>query len=220
MKTNLSRVLLVTTGFTLFDGLSVFAGEPRRVDLSRTNRVLYTVGYSHLDTQWRWGYPRVISRYIPNTLWDNFTLFEDYPNYIFNFTGGNRYRFMQEYYPEGFEELRRWVARGRWFPAGSSWDEGDVNVPSTESVIRHVLYGQRFFEREFGTESCEYMLPDCFGFPASLPSVLAHCGLRGFSTQKLTWGSAVGIPFNIGVWEGRMANPSSPRSIPVLTTPT
>jgi alpha-mannosidase len=74
--------------------------------------------------------------------------------------------------------------------------------PSTESIIRQVLFGQRFFEKEFGTESAEYMLPDCFGFPASLPSVLAHCGMRGFSTAKLTWGSAVGIPFNVGVWEG------------------
>ena len=46
------------------------------------------------------------------------------------------------------------------------------------------------------------MLPDCFGFPASLPSILAHCGLRGFSTQKLQWHSANGIPFDIGVWEG------------------
>ena len=26
--------------------------------------------------------------------------------------------------------------------------------------------------------------------------------MKGFSTQKLTWASAVGIPFNVGVWEG------------------
>src|SRR5262249_325522 len=30
----------------------------------------------------------------------------------------------------------------------------------------------------------------------------SHCSIRGFSTQKLTWGSAVGIPFKVGVWEG------------------
>ena len=30
------------------------------------------------------------------------------------------------------------------------------------------------------------MLPDCFGFPASLPSILAHAGIKGFSTQKLS----------------------------------
>src|SRR5436305_1125770 len=59
------------------------------------------------------------------------------------------------------------------------------------------------------------MIPDCFGFPASLPSILAHMGLKGFSTQKLYWGSAaqvggpsspeqtpVGVPFNVGFWEG------------------
>nr|MCU0474484.1 hypothetical protein [Bacteroidales bacterium] len=26
--------------------------------------------------------------------------------------------------------------------------------------------------------------------------------LKSFSTQKLTWGSAFGIPFNLGVWQG------------------
>ena len=34
------------------------------------------------------------------------------------------------------------------------------------------------------------MLPDCFGFPASLPTILAHSGVKGFSTQKLVWGSS------------------------------
>src|SRR5439155_25786069 len=59
------------------------------------------------------------------------------------------------------------------------------------------------------------MLPDCFGFPASLPTILAHSGVKGFSTQKLTWGSSAdaggpesiertpeGTPFNVGVWVG------------------
>jgi len=46
------------------------------------------------------------------------------------------------------------------------------------------------------------MLPDCFGFVATLPSVWGHAGLLGFSTQKLTWRSTNGVPFNVGVWEG------------------
>jgi alpha-mannosidase len=170
-------------------------------DLSR-ERVLYEVGYSHLDTQWRWTYPQVIREFIPNTVHENLPLFEKYPHYVFNWSGANRYRLMQEYHPDDFAKVREWVAKGRWFPAGSSWEENDVNVPSTESLVRQILFGHEYFMKEFGRESCEYLLPDCFGFPASLPSVLAHCGLRGFSTQKLTWGSAVGVPFNVGVWEG------------------
>ena len=144
----------------------------------------------------------MIAEFLRNTLQDNFKLFEQYPHYVFNFSGANRYLMMKQYYPEDFEKLKKYVAAGQWFPAGSSMEEGDVNMPNGESIIRQVLYGNEFFRREFGKQSAEFMLPDCFGFQASLPSLLAHCGLKGFSTQKLTWGSAVGIPFNVGVWEG------------------
>ncbi|NQV01617.1 MAG: alpha-mannosidase, partial [Bacteroidia bacterium] len=92
--------------------------------------------------------------------------------------------------------------RDRWFVGGSSVDECDPNVPSPESIIRQVLYGNNYFKSEFGKESVDFLLPDCFGFQAHFPSVLNHCGLKGFSTQKLEWGSAVGIPFNIGNWIG------------------
>jgi alpha-mannosidase len=178
---------------------------------------LYVVGYAHLDTQWRWEYPQVIGEFLPKTMHDNFALFEKYPHYIFNFSGANRYRLMKEYWPSDYARLKAYVAAGRWFPAGSSMEENDVNSPSAESIMRQILYGSRYFRREFGRTSAEYMLPDCFGFPASLPSILAHMGIKGFSTQKLSpaWqpGARVGgpgsvektpdgVPFNVGLWEG------------------
>ncbi len=182
-----------------------------------TEPTLYIVGYAHLDTEWRWEYPQVIQEYLTKTMRNNFALFEKYPHYIFNFTGAYRYRLMKEYYPSDFERLKQYVAAGRWFPAGSSMEEGDVNSPNAESIIRQILYGNNWFRKEFGMASDEYMLPDCFGFPASLPSILAHSGIKGFSTQKLSsaWQPAprvggpdspektpVGIPFNVGIWEG------------------
>ena len=175
--------------------------ESKSVDLTR-DKVFYCVGYAHLDTQWRWAYPQVIREFITNTLHDNFKLIDKYPDYIFNFTGSRWYEMMKEYYPEDYEKIKGYIAAGRWFPAGSSVDENDVNMPGLESIIRHVLYGNHLFRREFGIASNEYMLPDCFGFPASLPTILNHCGIKGFSTQKLSWGSAVGIPFKVGNWVG------------------
>ncbi len=176
---------------------------------------LYVVGYAHLDTEWRWEYPQVIDEYIRKTMEDNFKLFDKYPHYVFNFSGANRYRFMKEYYPADFALVKKYVAEGRWYPAGSSMEEGDVNAPSAEAIIRQVLYGNEWFRREFGKSSAEFMLPDCFGFPASLPTILAHAGVKGFSTQKLVWGSSApgggpqslektpeGTPFNVGVWVG------------------
>ena len=178
---------------------------------------LYVAPYAHLDTQWRWEFPQTISEYLLKTMRVNFDLIEKYPHYVFNWTGANRYRLMKEYFPADYAKVKKYVAAGRWYPAGSSMEEGDVNLPSAEAIIRQVLYGNTYFRQEFGKASAEYMLPDCFGFPASLPSILAHAGVKGFSTQKLSaaWQPApkvggpdspeqspAGIPFNVGVWEG------------------
>ncbi len=194
---------------------SAFAQAASALDLTRPT--LYVVPYAHLDTQWHWEFPQVISEYLLKTFRVNFYYFGKYPHYIFNWTGANRYRLMKEYFPADYARMRREVAAGRWFPAGSSVEENDVNLPSAESIFRQILCGNTFFREEFGKASSEYMLPDCFGFPASLPSILAHAGLKGFSTQKLSahWNPAPtaggpgspeqtteGIPFNVGLWEG------------------
>jgi alpha-mannosidase len=194
--------------------LATCAQDGNKPNLSN-DPTLYVVGYAHLDTEWRWEYPQVIDQYIRNTMEDNFRLFEKYPHYVFNFSGANRYRFMKEYFPEDYARVKKYIDAGRWFPAGSSMEEGDVNAPSAEAIIRQILYGNDWFRKEFGKASAEYMLPDCFGFPASLPTILAHSGVKGFSTQKLTWGSSAagggleslertpeGTPFNVGVWVG------------------
>jgi alpha-mannosidase len=176
-------------------------GTAQKRDLSQGN-TLYTVPYAHLDTQWRWSYPQVIREFIWNTMADNLKLIDKYPHYVFNFSGSRRYEMMREYYPEEYAKVVAAVKAGRWFPCGSSVDEGDANVPSSESIIRHVLYGNNWFRKNLGVASQEFMLPDCFGFPYALPTILRHCGLDGFSTQKLTWGSPIGIPFKVGNWIG------------------
>jgi len=206
-------VCLLTFMATL-NGTHGQTADTKSPDLTR-EPTLYVVGYAHLDTEWRWDYPTTIRDYLTKTMRLNFDLFEKYPHYIFNFSGSNRYRMMHEYYPDEYRKVKDYVAAGRWFPCGSSVEESDVNSPSAESLIRQILYGTHYFLREFGKTSAEYMLPDCFGFPASLPSILAHTGIKGFSTQKLTWNSAAqvggpdspektppGVPFNIGIWEG------------------
>ena len=136
---------------------------------------LFVVPYAHLDTQWRWEFPQVISEYLLKTMRVNFDYIDKYPHYVFNWTGANRYRLMKEYYPADYARLKQYVATGNWFPAGSSVEEGDVNLPSAESIIRQILYGNTYFRKDFGKASAEYMLPDCFGFPASLAQ---HPGAR------------------------------------------
>ncbi|SEF73027.1 alpha-mannosidase [Bryocella elongata] len=196
--------------------LSATGQTMKAPDITR-DPTLYVVPYAHLDTQWRWEMPQTISEYLLKTMRVNFDYIDRYPHYVFNWTGSNRYRLMKEYFPDDYARMTKYVAAGRWFPAGSSVEEGDVNLPSAEGIFRQVLYGNEYFRKDFGKASNEYMLPDCFGFPASLPSILAHAGVKGFSTQKLnaTWQPAPlvggpdspektpeGIPFNVGLWTG------------------
>jgi alpha-mannosidase len=166
------------------------------------DRRVYMVATAHLDTQWRWTIADTIDLYVPATMRDNFALLERYPGYVFSFEGAFRYRLMQEYYPAEYERVRRYVRDGRWKVAGSWVDAVDTHVPSPESLIRHALYGNGFFRRSLGVTSRDVFLPDCFGFGYALPSAAAHSGLFAFSTQKLTWGSAIRMPFDVGLWEG------------------
>ena len=198
MKKIFVNILILCLPFT---GMAQPAPLRALYDITK-GRTLYTVGYTHLDTQWNWDYPTTIDQYIKRTMTDNFSLFEKYPDFVFNFTGSRRYEMMKEYYPNLYSRVKDYVAAGRWYAGSACVDEGEVNISSSESIIRQVLYGNLFFKREFGKTVAGYMLPDCFGFVATLPSVLSHAGVLGFSTQKLTWKSAIPIPFNVGVWEG------------------
>lgn len=163
---------------------------------------IYTVATAHLDTVWNWDFEETITKYIPKTLDVNFDYFKRYPEYVFSFEGAYRYELMEEYYPERFEELKKYIAENRWFVTGSAYENGDVNVPSPEALFRNILYGNSYFYHKFGKKSVDIYLPDCFGFGYALPSVIKHAGLKGFTTQKLTWSSAYGIPFDLGLWQG------------------
>lgn len=164
--------------------------------------VLYLVATAHLDTVWNWDLEQTVKKYIPDTLEQNFALIEKYPEYKFNFEGAYRYRLIKEYYPEKYDTLKKYIKAGRWCPVGSALENGDVNIPSPEALIRNFLYGNRFFAEEFGLRSNDIFLPDCFGFSHALPAVGAHMGLKFFSTAKLVWCGDNYRPFDLGKWYG------------------
>lgn len=184
---------------------SIFAVSGFLGGVRNNNNTVYMISNAHFDTQWDWDVQTSINQYVKNTLEDNFNLFEKYPDYEFNFEGGIHYMFAKEYYPELYEKLKGYITAGRWHVSGGSVNANDVMVPSAESIIRNFLYGQEFYKKEFGVRGgYDIMLPDCFGFPYSLPTLGKYCGTIGFHTQKLSWGSAYNyndFP-DYGVWKG------------------
>lgn len=168
--------------------------------------VLHVVVLSHLDSQWRWTLRDTIERFLPRTVAGNDALFATRPRWTLSFEGALRYRLLARHHPELFARLRARVAEGRWHPAGAAVEAFDTLLPAPESILRQIHYGQRWFRRALGRESADLFLPDCFGFPATLPTLAAHAGLAGFSTQKLRRGAqlraARPIPFAYGIWRG------------------
>lgn len=165
------------------------------------NRI-FTVATSHLDTVWRWELPKTIEEFIPDTIVKNLELLEKYPHYRFNFEGAFRYELIEEYYPEAFAEIKKYAMENRWCPSGSAYENGDVNIPSPEAILRNFLYGNGYFKEKLGIKSKDIFLPDCFGFGWALPSIARQAHLKGFTTQKLGWGAAYKRPFDLGLWKG------------------
>lgn len=176
--------------------------------LAAAQEKVYCVSNAHFDSQWNWTVQTSINEYLPATIRRNIWLLENYPDYVFNFEGGVKYNWMKEYYPREYERVRDFIKSGRWHVSGASWDAIDTNVPSPESQLRNILLAQEFYKKEFGVTSDDIFLPDCFGFGYTLPSIAAHAGLIGFSTQKLQWRNRPfyegdrKVPFNIGLWRG------------------
>ncbi len=167
---------------------------------------LYVVALAHLDTQWRWTVRETAAAFLPRTVRENENRFRRFPHYRLNFEGAYRYRLLADCHPELFERVRARVAEGRWFPSGAAWEAFDTNLPAPESIVRQILYGTRWLESAVGRAGRDLFLPDCFGFSQALPTLAIHCGIAGFSSQKLRRGaemrSAFGVPFPFGLWVG------------------
>jgi alpha-mannosidase len=82
------------------------------------------------------------------------------------------------------------------------WVETDLNLPSGESLIRQMVQGQRAFDGWFGVRCNGAFLPDDFGYPGSLPQIVALGGAEWFFTQKLSWNETNSFPHHTFWWEG------------------
>ena len=192
----------------IITAICLSVGVSASATTNQNDTTVYLVAEAHLDTQWNWDVQTTIREYVWNTINQNLFLIEHYPDYIFNFEGGVKYSFMKEYYPREYALMKNYIKAGRWHICGASWEASDAIVPSTESFIRNIMQGQQFYRDEFGVESTDIFLPDCFGFGWSLPTIAHHCGLIGFSSQKLGWRDkpmhpgGLKFPFVTGLWRG------------------
>jgi alpha-mannosidase len=170
------------------------------VELPDRHRAV-AIGHAHIDTAWLWPI-RETRRKCIRTFASAVALMDDYPEYHFAVSSAQHYAWIEESQPELFGKIVERVERGQWVPVGGMWVEADMNLPSGESLVRQVVFGQRYFEEKFGERCEEVWIPDVFGYPAGLPQVFAAGGMTRFVTQKLSWNKQNKFPHSTFWWEG------------------
>ena len=144
------------------------------------------VGNSHIDMAWLWPWTETVE-VVRNTFQSVLDLMREYPDFKFTMSSARTYEWMQEKYPDLYHEIEQRVKEGRWEIIGGMWVEPDLNMPDGESLVRQILVGKRYFQKNFGVDVKIGWNPDSFGYNWQLPQIYKRSGMDYFVTQKLMW---------------------------------
>jgi len=159
------------------------------------------VGNAHLDLAWLWPIRETI-RKGARTFATALHLMDRYPDYVFGASQPQLYQWIKDQYPALYKKVKKRVAEGRWDLHGAMWVEADLNVSGGEALVRQILYGKRFFKKEFGRDINILWLPDVFGFSGAIPQLCRKSGIDYFLTTKMSWSEFNKFPHHTFNWQG------------------
>jgi len=138
------------------------------------------VAHAHIDMNWMWGYDETVGTTV-DTFRTMLDIMREYPSFTFSQSQASVYKIVEEHDPGMLEEIRARVREGRWEITASTWVETDKNMPSGESLSRHMLYTKDYIGRTFGIPPEELEIdfePDTFGHSRHVPEILRQGGIR------------------------------------------
>ncbi len=141
---------------------------------------LRCIGHAHIDMNWMWGYDETVAITL-DTLRTMLDLMREDSDFTFAQSQASVYRIVERHAPEMLAEIRQRVHEGRWEVTAATWVEADRNMPSQESVARHLLYTKRYLSGLLGIDPASLDLdfePDTFGHSAHVPELLQDGGVR------------------------------------------
>ena len=163
-------------------------------------RSFYLLGHAHLDMAWLWE-TKETYQVAQRTFNSVLNLQKNFPHLTFGHTTACLYEWIENHDYELFLEIKKAVQKGQWEILGGMWVEPEVNLISGESLIRQLLYGQKYFQSKFGQVNRVAWLPDSFGFPWQLPQILQQAEIDYFVTGKLHWNDTTKFPYPCFWWQ-------------------
>lgn len=166
-----------------------------------SNINVFCVGHTHIDVAWLWRLKHTREKAARSFSTVN-RLMEKYNDYKFLQTQAQLYEYIKTDFPEIYSDIQKRVEEGKWEPSGSMWVEADCNLTSGESLVRQILFGKRFFKKEFNYENTFLWLPDVFGYSWALPQILKKSNIDTFITTKISWNEINRMPYDTFIWRG------------------
>lgn len=159
------------------------------------------VGHTHIDVAWLWTVAQTREK-VARSFSTVLKLMDEYPEYIFMSSQPQLYKMLKEDHPQIYDKVKEKIKEGVWEAEGSMWLEADCNVTSGESLVRQIVHGKRFFQKEFNVDNKILWLPDVFGYSAAIPQILKKSDIKYFMTTKIAWNQFNKIPNDTFMWQG------------------
>ena len=141
---------------------------------------LILAGHAHIDMDWMWSYHETVASALA-TFRTVLNLMAEYPDFCFSQSQASVYQMVEEYDPELMAEIKGRIAEGRWEVTASAWVETDKNMPSTESLLRHIEYTRNYLSEHWGVDGDSLQIdfsPDTFGHSAFIPEIDHFGGVK------------------------------------------
>ena len=158
------------------------------------------LGHAHLDLAWLWPISETW-QVAEKTFQSVLNLQKDFPDLTYTNSTPVLYAWLEENKPALFQVIQQQILANKWHIDGGLWVEPDLNLLGVESIIRQILYGQKYVKEKFGKYAQVAWLPDTFGFSAQLPQLFQQGEIKYFVTQKLRWNDTNKFPYNLFTWQ-------------------
>lgn len=149
--------------------------------------------HAHIDMNWMWSYNETVAVTLA-TFRSVLNIMDQYPDFCFSQSQASVYKIVEEYDPAMMEEIKARIAEGRWEVTATAWVETDKNMPSGESLLRHIEYTREYLTKVWGVKRLDVdFSPDTFGHSANVPEINTYGGVkyyyhcRGIDTRQVLY---------------------------------
>ncbi len=160
---------------------------------------IHLICNAHIDPIWQWDWQEGVSATL-STFRSAVNLAGKF-DYIFCHNEVTVYKYVEEYAPELFEQIKELVKCGKWRIMGGWYLQPDCNMPCGESFVRQALKGKEYFTEKFGCYPTTAINFDPFGHSKGIVQIIKKCGQDSYIFMR-PYANELELPSNSFIWKG------------------